>query len=178
MNQENNNTNSPRPNSEQRSREEVSLKDSLDDVIASLIDLDEDDASEESSASKNLMDTGLQNAEDFDPETARPIVLTERAARQVQKIVEQEGLESGLYLRVAVEGGGCSGLSYKLGLDHRSDEDRVYASYGVEIIVKEEHLMYLEGISIDYPDGLDARGFVFDNPNATDNCGCGESFAV
>ena len=50
------------------------------------------------------MDTGLQNAEDFDPETARPIVLTERAARQVQKIVEQEGLESGLYLRVAVEG--------------------------------------------------------------------------
>ena len=104
MNQENNNTNSPRPNSEQRSRAEVSLKDSLDDVIASLIDLDEDDASEESSASKNLMDTGLQNAEDFDPETARPIVLTERAARQVQKIVEQEGLESGLYLRVAVEG--------------------------------------------------------------------------
>ena len=60
MNQENNNTNSPRPNSEQRSRAEESLKDSLDDVIASLIDLDEDDASEESSASKNLMDTGLQ----------------------------------------------------------------------------------------------------------------------
>jgi iron-sulfur cluster assembly protein len=87
-------------------------------------------------------------------------------------------LEEGLYLRVAVEGAGCSGLSYKLGLDHRTDEDRVYASYGVEIIVKEEHLMYLEGISIDYPDGLDARGFVFDNPNATDNCGCGESFAV
>jgi len=116
--------------------------------------------------------------EDFSLENARPIVLTERAAKQVARIVEREQLEEGLYLRVAVEGGGCSGLSYKLGLDHRTDEDRVYASYGVEIIVKEEHLMYLEGISIDYPDGLDARGFVFDNPNATDNCGCGESFAV
>ena len=89
-----------------------------------------------------------------------------------------EGICSGLYLRVAVEGGGCSGLSYKLGLDYLSDDDQMYDSYGVEIIVKKEHLIYLEGISIDYPEGLDARGFVFDNPNATDNCGCGESFSV
>lgn len=178
MNRENNTNNTSRLESEERSIADESLQDSLDDVIASLIDLDEEDASESSAADQSLMDKGLQNADDFDPETARPIVLTERAARQVKKIVEQEGLESELYLRVAVEGGGCSGLSYKLGLDHRSDEDRVYASFDVEIIVKEEHLMYLEGISIDYPDGLDARGFVFDNPNATDNCGCGESFAV
>ena len=97
----------------------------------------------------------------------RPIVLTERAARQVQKIVEKEGLESGLYLRVAVEGGGCSERSCKLGLDYLSDDDQMYDDYGVDIIVKKEHLIYLEGISIDYPEGLDARGFVFDNPNAT-----------
>lgn len=178
MKQENSKAKEPGRISEIRPISDESLQDSLDDVIASLIDLDEVDASESSSADQSLMDKGLQNADDFDPETARPIVLTERAARQVKKIVEQEGLESELYLRVAVEGGGCSGLSYKLGLDHRTDEDRLYASFNVEIIVKEEHLIYLDGISIDYPDGLDARGFVFNNPNATDKCGCGESFAV
>ena len=154
------------------------LQDSLDDVIASLIDLDEDDVSEDSSTGQTHIDKGLQNVERFDLEIERPIVLTERAAQQVQKIVEKEGLEPGLYLRVAVEGGGCSGLSYKLGLDYLSDDDQMYDSFGVEIIVKKEHLIYLEGISIDYPEGLDARGFVFDNPNATDNCGCGESFSV
>ena len=111
----------------------------------------------------------------FDPETARPIVLTERAARQVQKIVEQEGSNQG-YTCVLRLRGWLLGLSYKL-VWISFDEDRVYELRGW-IIVKEEHLMYLEGISIDYPDGLDARGFVFDNPNATDNCGCGESFAV
>ena len=178
MKQENSKAKEPGRFSEIRPISDESLQDSLDDVIASLIDLDEVDASESSSADQSLMDKGLQNADDFDPETARPIVLTERAARQVKKIVEQEGLESELYLRVAVEGGGCSGLSYKLGLDHRTDEDRLYASFNVEIIVNEEHLIYLEGIRIDYPDGLDARGFVFNNPNATDKCGCGESFAV
>ena len=163
----------------------------LDDVIASLLDLEDEEVSgssdspESATSAKSASEVPDQESaeanfvrEDFSLENARPIVLTERAAKQVARIVEREQLEEGLYLRVAVEGGGCSGLSYKLGLDHRTDEDRVYASYGVEIIVKEEHLMYLEGISIDYPDGLDARGFVFDNPNATDNCGCGESFAV
>jgi len=159
----------------------------LDDVIASLLDLDDEEVSDQESAESATSASEVSDQEsaeanfvreDFSLENARPIVLTERAAKQVARIVEREQLEEGLYLRVAVEGGGCSGLSYKLGLDHRTDEDRVYASYGVEIIVKEEHLVYLEGISIDYPDGLDARGFVFDNPNATDNCGCGESFAV
>ena len=153
-------------------------QESLDDVIASLIDSNEDDISEDSSTGQSHIDKGLQNVESFDVEMERPIVLTERAAWQVQKILEQEGVEPGLYLRVAVEGGGCSGLSYKLGLDYLSDDDQMYDSYGVEIIVKKEHLIYLEGISIDYPEGLDARGFVFDNPNATDNCGCGESFSV
>lgn len=167
-----------RHNSEKNPDANELFQDSLDDVIASLIDFDEDDISEDSSTGQTYVEKGIQNAKKFDLEIERPIVLTERAARQVQKIVEQEGLEPGLYLRVAVEGGGCSGLSYKLGLDHLTDDDQMYDSYGVEIIVKKEHLIYLEGISIDYPDGLDARGFVFDNPNATDNCGCGESFAV
>ena len=135
----------------------------LDDVISSLIDF----GSEEQEASTE--EPAL---------TGQPITLTERAARQVAKIKESENLGTDLYLRVAVEGGGCSGLSYKLGLDHKTDEDTVFENFGVEVIVATKHLMYLEGIQVDYPDGLDARGFTFDNPNATDNCGCGTSFAV
>lgn len=137
--------------------------DNLDDVIASLLDFEEE-AEESASDSQAL--------------TGKPVTLTERAAKQVKKIKTDENLEDGLYLRVAVEGGGCSGLSYKLGLDHKTEEDVVFENFGVEIIVASKHLMYLEGIEIDYPDGLDARGFTFDNPNATDNCGCGTSFAV
>lgn len=143
-------------------------EDNLDDVISSLIDVEEEEDSG-SSANNPYEDREL---------TGEPLVLTERAARQVQKIQEDEGLSDDMYLRVAVDGGGCSGLSYKLGLDHRTEEDRLYESFGVEVIVAEKHLIYLEGMHIDYPDGLDARGFTFENPNAIENCGCGTSFAI
>lgn len=138
-------------------------EDNLDDVIASLLDdfIDEDSSPEE-----------IQDL------TGEPVTLTERAAMQVIKIKAGNKDHENLYLRVAVEGGGCSGLSYKLGLDHRTEEDKVFENFGVELIVDEKHLMYLEGIQIDYPDGLDARGFTFDNPNAVDNCGCGTSFSI
>lgn len=137
----------------------------LDDIISSLIDFDE----EEESSSDQQAKTEL---------TGEPVTLTERAANQVKEIIAKEGLDSQLYLRVAVEGGGCSGLSYKLGLDHRNNDDHVFENFGVEIIVDPKHLMYLEGIEIDYPDGLDARGFTFDNPNSVEDCGCGTSFAI
>jgi iron-sulfur cluster assembly protein len=146
--------------------------DNLDDVIASLIDdVDEED----NSATPQPI-----TADDYQKNelTGEPVLLTERAAKQVKKIKSGENLEEGLYLRVAVDGGGCSGLSYKLGLDHRTEEDKIFESHGVEIIVAPKHLMYVEGMQIDYPDGLDARGFTFDNPNAVENCGCGTSFAV
>jgi iron-sulfur cluster assembly protein len=110
--------------------------------------------------------------------TGEPVTLTKRASKQVKAIIEKEGLDENLFLRVAVEGGGCSGLSYKLGLDYRTDEDKVFENYGVEVIVAPKHLMYLEGIEIDYPDGLDARGFTFDNPNSVEDCGCGTSFSI
>ncbi|MEX0720111.1 MAG: iron-sulfur cluster assembly accessory protein [Balneolaceae bacterium] len=138
-------------------------EDSLDDVISSLIDVEEEEK------------TSPQEEKEL---TGEPVRLTARAAKQVQKIKEQEGLDENLYLRVAVDGGGCSGLSYKLGLDHRTEEDKIFENFGVEVIVAPKHLMYLEGIEIDYPDGLDARGFTFENPNAVENCGCGTSFAI
>jgi iron-sulfur cluster assembly protein len=138
-------------------------EDQLDDVIASLLDDFEDEES---------------TTEEVQGLTGEPVRLTERAAKQVVKIKEQQKEHENLFLRVAVEGGGCSGLSYKLGLDHRTEEDVIFENFGVELIVDSNHLMYLEGIQIDYPDGLDARGFTFDNPNAADNCGCGTSFSI
>ncbi len=139
-------------------------EENLDDVISSLIDFDDEETTSANQEEREL--------------TGEPVRLTERAARQVTKIKAEEGLDSNLYLRVAVEGGGCSGLSYKLGLDHREEKDTIFESFGIELIVNPDHLMYLEGIEIDYPDGLDARGFTFDNPNAVDNCGCGTSFSI
>lgn len=138
-------------------------EENLDDIISSLIDFDEEETS-----------TELEKKE----LTGEPVQLTERAAKQVKKIKEDELQDGNLYLRVAVEGGGCSGLSYKLGLDHRTDADIVFDNFGVEVIVNPDHLLYLEGIEIDYPDGLDARGFTFDNPNSVEDCGCGTSFSI
>jgi iron-sulfur cluster assembly accessory protein len=140
-------------------------EENLDDVIASLVDEEHD----------NEAETDIEIPEkkyDF------PVSLTERAARQIKKIKGNESLDEELYLRVAVEGGGCSGLSYKLGFDIKTDEDDLITSQGMEIVINPKHMMYLDGIEIDYPDGLDARGFTFDNPNASESCGCGSSFAV
>ncbi|NBC02436.1 MAG: iron-sulfur cluster assembly accessory protein [Bacteroidetes bacterium] len=144
-------------------------EENLDDVISSLIDDVDDEESAATEATELPQDVNIDQD---------PVVLTERAARQVREIKKKESLDEELYLRVAVEGGGCSGLSYKLGFDIKTDEDKVVESQGMDIIIDPKHLMYLEGIVIDYPDGLDARGFTFDNPNASESCGCGSSFAV
>lgn len=140
-------------------------EDNLDDVIASLLD-DVDDSADETAPLPIPNPSGV------------PVILTENAARQISKIKAQEKLDDNLYLRVAVEGGGCSGLSYKLGFDNKTDTDRMIESQGIEIVIDDNHLIYLNGIVVDYPDGLDARGFTFDNPNASEACGCGSSFAI
>jgi iron-sulfur cluster assembly accessory protein len=137
----------------------------LDDVISSLID---GDGEEEQQAAPSPQK----------PVSENPVSLTKRAARQVELIRKQEEIGDDLYLRVAVEGGGCAGLNYKLGFDYRNSDDNEYQSEEIPIIINPKHLMYLDGIVIDYPDGLDARGFTFDNPNASENCGCGSSFAI
>jgi iron-sulfur cluster assembly protein len=147
----------------------MQTEEDLDDVIADLID---DKQEDDSSSPFEGIET---NQETFE---GPPVRLTGRAARQVEKIMQQEDFDEHLFLRVAVEGGGCSGLSYKLGLDHKTDDDSVIESEGIEIAVEPKHITYLQGIVIDYPDGLDARGFTFDNPNASETCGCGSSFAT
>jgi len=111
-------------------------------------------------------------------DTKAPVELTERAAKQVIKIIEEDQIPQHHYLRIAVKGGGCSGLSYSLGFDERNDGDQLFTTNGIEVIVDKRHILYLSGISIDFHDGLDARGFVFNNPNATSTCGCGTSFSA
>ena len=83
------------------------------------------------------------------------------------------------FLRVGVEGGGCSGLSYKLDFDSSmQDGDQLFEDRGIKILVDKKSFLYLIGTELDFTGGLNGKGFAFNNPNATRTCGCGESFAV
>lgn len=104
--------------------------------------------------------------------------ITSSALEEIKKLMEQPDFDATHFLRIGVKGGGCSGLSYVLGFDKKEDDDMQYEVEGIQIIIKKAHLMYLENMEIDYGKGLDARGFIFNNPNASSSCGCGTSFAV
>jgi iron-sulfur cluster assembly protein len=106
------------------------------------------------------------------------IVLTEKAAQEVKRIMADQKLEEGTVLRVGVSGGGCSGFSYALGFDKQFDEkqDSKYDYHGVPVVVDKKSALYLDGTTVDFYDGIERRGFTFDNPNAVKSCGCGSSF--
>lgn len=110
--------------------------------------------------------------------TSCPVKLTEGAIEEVKRLMSEPGFDSKSYLRVGVKGGGCSGLSYVLGFDAKEDDDEVYDMEGIPVVMKAAHGIYLFGMQVDFQDGLNARGFVFNNPNASSTCGCGSSFAV
>lgn len=104
--------------------------------------------------------------------------VTEKAAAQIKSIMEKEGLqEHGL--RVAVVGGGCSGLSYKLHFEKSAGEgDKTFEEHGVRIFLDGKSAIVLNGTTLDFTDGLTGTGFVFNNPNAKSSCGCGSSFSA
>jgi iron-sulfur cluster assembly accessory protein len=106
------------------------------------------------------------------------VMLTERAASEVKKILDEQKLEAGTVLRVGVTGGGCSGFSYALGFDKSFDDkvDSKFDYHGVTVVVDKKSALYLDGTTVDFYDGLEKRGFTFDNPNAVKSCGCGSSF--
>ena len=108
------------------------------------------------------------------------IILTERAATEVKRIMSEQKLEDGTVLRVGVTGGGCSGFSYSLGFDNRYDEkaDSKWDQFGVPVVVDKKSALYLDGTTLDFFEGLERRGFTFDNPNAVKTCGCGSSFST
>jgi iron-sulfur cluster insertion protein len=104
--------------------------------------------------------------------------LTERAARRVAYLIEQEG-QQGLMLRVAVSGGGCSGFQYGFSFDDTvNPDDRTFERDGVITVVDETSLELLNGAQVDFVEDLGASSFRITNPNASSSCGCGSSFAV
>ena len=108
-----------------------------------------------------------------------PLVnITALAAEKVREIREAEDIESGMFLRLRVVGGGCSGFSYDLYFDEKLGFDRELTVHDVDMIVDEMSLMYLLGTEIDYVEGLAGAGFKFSNPNVKSTCGCGSSFSV
>jgi len=107
------------------------------------------------------------------------ITITERAKDKALELMQKENKGNDYFIRVAVEAGGCSGLTYKLEFDNQIKEtDKVFEDKGIRIVVDKKSFLYLVGTELDYTDGLNGKGFVFNNPNATRTCGCGESFAV
>lgn len=107
-----------------------------------------------------------------------PVNFTEGAIRQIHLLMAASGFDNTQLLRVGVKGGGCSGLSYILGFDHKEEGDMEFEVNGVRCIMNKSHEMYLYGMEIDWQDGLNNRGFTFRNPNASNTCGCGTSFSV
>lgn len=107
------------------------------------------------------------------------ISLTDKASSEVKKIMEANKIPETYGLRVGVKGGGCSGLSYSLGFDaEQRESDKIIMKDGIRIFVDPKSLFYLSGTQLDFTDGLNGRGFVFNNPNATKTCGCGSSFGA
>lgn len=106
-----------------------------------------------------------------------PVVVTERAARRIAKILSKEA--PGTVLRVSVEGGGCSGFQYKYDLvTEREADDLVLERDGATVLIDPVSLQYMEGSEIDFVDDLIGQAFQINNPNATAGCGCGTSFSV
>ena len=108
------------------------------------------------------------------------INITDKAKAKIIELKTQDGLSEDFFLRASVEGGGCSGLNYKLDFDNKVEEgkDHVFGDDTAKVVVEMKSLLYLVDSTLDFSDGLNGKGFEFSNPNATRTCGCGESFSV
>lgn len=107
-----------------------------------------------------------------------PVSFTPGAVKELNKLKSQQEIGDDFGLRVGVEGGGCSGMNYILGFDQKKEGDQEYIIDGIKVYMHKAHGLYLVGMQIDFQDGLNARGFTFNNPNAASTCGCGSSFSV
>ena len=113
--------------------------------------------------------------------TDNSIYISDKAKDKVIQLMKDAGVDGdgSYFLRVGVVGGGCSGLSYKLDFDNEvKPMDQVFEDKGMKIVTDLKSFLYLVNTELDFSDGLNGKGFYFDNPNASRSCGCGESFAV
>jgi iron-sulfur cluster assembly protein len=109
------------------------------------------------------------------------IKVTEKAVKEIKRVMEEQNISTDEnVLEVGVAGGGCSGFSYKLGFLKKTEVDALnsttFSFEGLDAVVDNKSMLYLEGATVDFHEGLEKRGFVFDNPNAKGGCGCGQSF--
>ena len=111
-------------------------------------------------------------------EIKNPVSLTEGAIQEFKRLMEERNVAADNGVRIGVKGGGCAGFSYILGFDNKTERDQEYNIGGLKVYMDKAQSIYLYGIEIDYHDGLDARGFIFNNPNAEKTCGCGTSFSA
>lgn len=113
--------------------------------------------------------------------TDNGIYISDKAKSKVYQLMKDAGVDAdaSYFLRVGVVGGGCSGLSYKLDFDNEvKPVDQVFEDKGIKIVTDLKSFLYLVNTELDFSDGLNGKGFHFNNPNASRSCGCGESFAV
>lgn len=107
------------------------------------------------------------------------ITITDKAKARIEHIRKESDYGNGYFLRVGVESGGCSGLSYKLDFDNQVKEgDQEFEDKGIRIVMDIKSFLYLSGTELDFSEGLNGKGFSFNNPNASRTCACGESFSV
>ena len=107
------------------------------------------------------------------------IQVTDEAKNKLLALMKEEGQDAEAFVRVGVNSGGCSGLSYNLGFDiNKNEDDKSFEDNGIKIVVNKKSYLYLIGTILEYSGGLNGKGFVFNNPNASRTCGCGESFSL
>jgi iron-sulfur cluster assembly accessory protein len=126
---------------------------------------------------------GLKDAPTADAPKTTNIIVTEKAADEVKRIIADQqaaGTAEKLYLRMRVVGGGCSGFQHKLDLDPQVNPklDEVFSFHGVDVVVDKRSLLYLQGVTVDFHNDLNRRGFSVSNPQAKSTCGCGSSFSM
>jgi iron-sulfur cluster assembly accessory protein len=107
-----------------------------------------------------------------------PITFTSGAVAEIKRLMAGNDIDAEKYLRIGVKGGGCSGMSYLLDFDIKTDKDEYFEIDGIPCIINPSHAIYLTGMEINFEGGLNARGFTYTNPNASTTCGCGTSFGV
>lgn len=107
------------------------------------------------------------------------IKVSEEAKEEVLRLMNEDKIPTNAVIRVGVEGGGCSGLTYQLDFESEAkDDDKVFEDRGIKIAVDKKSFLYLVGTTLEYSGGLNGKGFAFNNPNASRTCGCGESFSI
>jgi len=118
-------------------------------------------------------------APDSESTSGNVILLTAPAKNKIMSLMKKDVGNDQSALRVSVVGGGCSGFSYKMGFETASkDGDQEFVEQGVRVLVDQKSALFIKGLRIDFVDGLNGAGFVYENPKAAKSCGCGTSFSV